>query len=252
MLEIEIKGHIFKYKEIWFADYPHDVKGCTSVTFRECKNKVDIAGFTRQEHTTLVIDLTQDLDIIWKNMGKKSCRYEINRAQREGIVVKINHNFDEFYQMDKSFRGKKGLGAGSLCHPEFMRRYGTLFTAEVAGEIIAGQFYLKDEDNMRWLVGASKRLEVDRDKAILIGCGNRLMIWEAIKYAKENGIKEFDFGGYYTGRDKNDQRYSINLFKESFGGELTRHYIYQKGYSRAYKLAQFVAKGINKHFKISG
>ena len=172
-------------------------------------------------------------------MGKKSCRYEINRAKRDGVIIKINQNFDEFCEMDRSFREKKGLGIGSL-RPEFMRRYGTLFTAEVSRETIAGQFYLDDEKNIRWLVGASKRLEVDRDKAIVIGCANRLMLWEALKYAKEKGIKEFDFGGYYTGGDTNDPRYSINLFKKSFGGKLTTLYNYDKVYSRAYKWARLL------------
>ena len=237
MLEINRKIYMFNSKEIWFADYPFDVEGYDSATFMECKNKVDRAGFTRREHTTLVIDLTQNLDTIWRNMGKKSCRYEINRAKREEVIVKINQDSNEFYQMDRSFRAKKGLGTGSLYHPEFMRKYGTLFTAEVTGETIAGQFYLEDENNIRWLVGASKRLEVDRDKAIVIGCANRLIIWEAIKYAKEKGIKEFDFGGYYTGGDTNDPRYSINIFKQSFGGELTTLYNYDKVYSRAYKWA---------------
>ena len=244
MLEINKKTYMFNSKEIWFADYPYDVEHCDGVTFMECKNRIDIAGFTRREFTTLVIDLMQDLDAVWKNMGKKSCRYEINRAKREGVIVKINQNFNEFCEMDRSFREKKGLGTGSSCQPEFMRRYGTLFTAEVAGETIAGQFYLEDEKNVRWLVGASKRLEVDRDKAIVIGCANRLMLWEAIKYAKEKGIKEFDFGGYYTGGDTNDPRYSINLFKQSFGGELTRHHIYQKDYSKLYRFARYLYKPI--------
>lgn len=236
MLEIEKKVYIFKYKEIWFADCPYDVKGYDSVMFRECKNKVDIAGFTRWENTTLVIDLTQDLDVIWHNMKPKSCRYEINRAQREGVIVRINQNFNEFYRLNQSFIAKKQ--AGLLLKPEFMRKYGTLFTAEFGGEIIGGQFYLEDDDNIRWLVGASERLEADRAKAIVIGCGNRLMIWEAIKYAKEKGIKEFDFGGYYTGGNTNDARHSINLFKRSFGGTLTTHYRYEKCYSKVYRLAQ--------------
>lgn len=241
MLEIEIKGRVFKCKEIWFADYPYDVKGYAGVTFMECKNRADMAGFTQQEHTTLVIDLTQDLDTIWRNMGKKSCRYEVNRAKRDGVIVKTNQNFNEFYQMDKSFREKRGLATASLRRPEFMRRYGTLFTAEVDRKLIAGQFYLEDKNNIRWLLGASRRLEVDRDKAIMIGCANRLIIWEAIKYAKEKGIKEFDMGGYYTGEDKDDPRYTINIFKRSFGGELTTHYIYEKIYSKICKLAQFIA-----------
>lgn len=119
---------------------------------------------------------------------------------------------------------------------DFMKKYGTLFVAEFDGEIIAGQLYLEDENYIRWLVGASKRLEVDSNKAILISCTNRLIIWEAIKYAKEKGIKEFDFGGYYTGKEKDKQKEKINVFKKSFGGELTIQYTYKKYYSKIYQI----------------
>lgn len=235
-LEIDSKRYIFKTKITWFSDYPQDVEGCHSVIFRACKNKVDVEGFEREQFTTLVIDLTQDLDAIWGNMSKKSCRYEIKRAMREGIQIRLSQAYEQFYEMNRSFRRQKGLSG--LTSLEFMRRYGTLFTAEYGGEIIGGQLYLEDKDNIRWLVGASKRLEVDKEEAILIGCGNRLMIWEAIKYAKGKGIKEFDMGGYYSGEAKDEQKERINIFKQSFGGKLTTHYIYQKDYSMIYKFAR--------------
>ena len=101
-------------------------------------------------------------------------------------------------------------------------KYGTIFTAEVDRDILGGLLFLENENNIRWLIGASKRLDVDRDKAVLIGCANRLMIWEAIQYAKQKVIKEFDLGGYYTGNDMNDPRNSINTFKRGFGGRLVR------------------------------
>ena len=237
MLEIERKRYIFKTKEIWFSVYPFDVKGYDSVIFRACKNKVGMKGFSREEFTTLVIDLTQDLDVIWKNMSKSSCRYSINRAKKDGVKVKLNQNYEEFYEINQSFRRNKGLPTGSE-KIEIMREYGTLFVAEFDGEILGSQLYLEDENNIRWLVGASKRLEVDKEKATLIGNANRLMVWEAISYAKEKGIKEFDLGGFYTGEAKDEQKERINVFKKSFGGELTTHYIYQKDYSKIYKLAK--------------
>lgn len=249
-LEIDSQRYIFKTKVIWFSDYPYDVGDCHSVIFRACKNKVDIEGFEREEFITLVIDLTQDLDAIWGNMGKKSCRYEIKRAKREGIQIKLNQAYEQFYEINRLFRRGKGLSG--LTSPEFMRKSGTLFTAEYEGEIIAGQLYLEDKDNIRWLLGASKRLEVDKEKAILIGCGNRLMIWEAINYAKGKGIKEFDMGGYYTGKVKDEQKERINIFKKSFGGKLTTHYIYQKDYSKIYKVAQKAYQLKQKLYKNKG
>jgi hypothetical protein len=235
MLEIDKKTFVFKNKEIWFADCPYDVEGYDSVSFMQCKKKVDLAGFTCYDFPTLMIDLTQGLDAIWGNI-RKNCRNEINRALREGIKVRINENFDEFYEINKSFRRKKGL-AGMVLHPEFMKRYGTLFTAELNNEVLFGILWLEDDNNIRGLITASKRLDAVREKAIMIGYANRLMWWESIKYAKEKGIKEFDFGGYYTGENKNDPRHAINAFKRSFGGQLVTRYNYYKVYSRTNKWA---------------
>jgi len=245
MLEIDSKIYMFRTKEIYFADYPYDVGGYATVTFEVCPHKVDMPGFSRRGGTTLVIDLTQDLDTIWENMKKKSCRYEINRAQREGIVVKIGQNFEEFGKIYKAFWKKKVYREARI-RPEFIK-YGTLFTAEIDGEVVAGHLYLEDDSHIRWIIGGSKRLEVDKDRSALIGRANRLMHWEAIKYTRAKGIKEFDFGGIYTGSNKSDPRNTINTFKLSFGGTLVTRYHYEKVYSKVYKLLRYpyrLMKGI--------
>jgi lipid II:glycine glycyltransferase (peptidoglycan interpeptide bridge formation enzyme) len=169
-------------------------------------------------------------------MNKSSCRYAINRAKRDGVKIKINQNYEDFNTINISFRENKKL-LGSLQNLSFLKKYGILFVSEYNGEIIGGQFYIKNENYMRWLIGASKRLEVDEEKATLIGNANRLMVWQAINYAKEKGIKEFDMGGYYTGKKKDSQKERINNFKRSFGGELVIHYNYEKYYSRVCELA---------------
>jgi lipid II:glycine glycyltransferase (peptidoglycan interpeptide bridge formation enzyme) len=237
MLEIDERTFFFKYKMIWFADCPYEVEGYDSVTFMACKNKVDLAGFTCYDFSTLIIDLTQSSDAIWENVTR-SCRKHIYRAQREGIKVRINENFDEFFEINKSFRRKKGLGSGWIAPPEFMKKYGTLFTAELNDEVIAGLFWLEDESNIRALIAASKRLDVVGEKATVVGNANRLLYWEGIKYAKKKEIKEFDFGGYYTGDDEDDPRNAINTFKQSFGGQLITRYNYEKVYSRMVKWAR--------------
>lgn len=236
MLEMYRRIFLFKIKDIWWADEPYDVEGCDAVTFHACKNRVRASkkGFTCEKFTTLVIDLTQDLGMIWKNMSKSSCRYAINRAKRDGVRLKLNQNYDEFYKIYCSFINRKKISLGYL-KPEIMKKYGTLFVAEFEGEILAGQFYLEDENNIRWLVGASKRLDVNKEKATLIGNANKLIIWHAIKYAKKKGIKEFDMGGAIL--DKNDPRYSITKFKHGFGGQIAIRYIYRKYYSNIYKFA---------------
>ncbi len=234
MLITDRKPWLFKLKEVWFSDKPYDVGGCTSVEFIDCKGKVSIDGFECIEYSTLVIDLTQDLDTIWSKMGKKSCRYEIKRAVRDGVQVERSDDYVAFDKLNRQFRKAKGLGKSVGI--EYMRKYGTLFLATIDNELVAGQLYLEDESNIRWLLGVSTRLESDN---VLTGCANRLLIWEAIKYAKAKGIKEFDFGGYYSG-DDNVEWKSIGFFKQTFGGVPTTHYIYAKSYLGIYAIARRV------------
>jgi hypothetical protein len=243
MLVIDSRLFIFKVKEVHFADYPHDVEGCHVAKFPLCKNKADVAGYTGGEVPTLVIDLTQDLDTIWRKMDNESCRNRIRRAQRDGIKININEEYKQFYQINESFERRKGFaplfGIGTA-PPETMKRYGTLFTAEYEGEILGGCLYLEDEDNIKLWLSASKRLEADREKAKVIGRANRLLPWEAIKYAKEKGLKEFDWGELWPAEeaDKDEQKKAINSFKLSFGGEVVTRYSYEKVYSKSYRLAQ--------------
>lgn len=233
MLELKRKIYNFNIKDIWWADEPYDVDNCASVTFHASKSRGDIKGFSREEFTTLVIDLTQELDQIWNNMNKYN-RRDINKAKKSGFEIKINENYDEFYKINNQFTEDKGIDS-YLINVEFMKKYGTLFTAEFNGETVGGHFYLADKDNIRCLIGSTKRLSVSKEEARLLADANRLLLWEAIVYAKNEGIKRFDLGGYYTGKKSDPQKESINTFKKSFGGQLFEYDIYQKNYSTAYR-----------------
>ena len=255
ILEIEKKIYVFKHKEIWFSDAPFDISGYDSVLFRECKNRVILKGFICTEQNTLVIDLNKNLDEIWNNMEKKSCRNRIIKAKELGIKIKLNQNYEEFNDINRSFLKDKGLPKSSI-DVEFMKKYGTLFVAEFDREIINGRFYLSDENNIRGLISASKRLTANESMKKVMGLGNRLIVWEAIKYAKEKGIKEYDFGGYYLSKIRDEQKEKINFFKKGFGGELTTHYNYKKDYSAIYKLTKKILNKkqlivLNKIWKIS-
>jgi lipid II:glycine glycyltransferase (peptidoglycan interpeptide bridge formation enzyme) len=239
MLEIENSKFIFKTKEIWFSEVPFDIHGFDGVTFRECLKDVNIEGFSKEEFTTLMIDLTQDLNTIWEKMHKTACRRSIERAKKEGVIIRVNQDYDTFLTIHSEFRKLKGLPEYNI-DVEYMKKNGVLFLSELQGKIIGGQFYLSDDKNTRILFGSSRRLEDDRVRGRVSGNSNRLIIWEAIKYAKEKGIVNFDMGGYYTGKKPDPQKESINIFKKSFGGEVVTHYIYHKDYSRLYSVAKWV------------
>jgi lipid II:glycine glycyltransferase (peptidoglycan interpeptide bridge formation enzyme) len=170
-------------------------------------------------------------------MGRTSCRKPIKEAQKIGVKINFNQNYEEFFEINRQFRKKKGLDVYSESI-EFMKKYGTLLTAEFNGEILLGHFYLEDKNNIRAIFSGSKRFNVDGEKANFIANANRYCIWNAIKYAKDKGIKEYDAGGYYTGEKEDIQKENINVFKKSFGGNLVTHYVYEKDYSKIYSLTK--------------
>lgn len=248
MLTIDKKILTFNVREVHFSDRPFDIENCDFLNFCYCKKKLHIKGFTCQNELTNVIDLTQDLDTIWKKMDNKNVRYWINRAEREGIKIRINEDYDQFYKIYRSFIKKKrikslfdifGVRSTSL---ESMKKHGTLFVAEYKGEILAGTLYLEDDAHIEAWLGASKRLESDKKKKTLVACANRLLDWEAIKYAKDKGIKEFDLGGLWPEEEakKDTMKQGINDFKLSFGGKTVDCYSYKKIYSKTYSFLYYL------------
>ncbi|MEM2505876.1 MAG: peptidoglycan bridge formation glycyltransferase FemA/FemB family protein [Nitrososphaeria archaeon] len=225
-LEIVEKHLLFKIKQIWFAEVPYVDRDCSLLIFYDCKNKVDLQGFERHNYFTSVIDLNQDLENIWGRFNKTT-RNEIRRAYKEGLEIRINKDFDEFYKLYMRFKQKKGLKTRGPSLTT-IKRYGVLFTALKDGEILTGQVYYTDGQTMRWIIGASKRLEISGRQKVLISYANRLLIWEAIQYAKRKRIAEFDLGGYYMGSTPDEEKEKINFFKRGFGGEIVCRYRYLK------------------------
>jgi len=221
---------------VWFSDYPFEINGIDFVSFKSCKNERLIKGFLKEDFTTHIINTQQELPQIWKNMSKSSCRYAIHKAQKDGVKIRINQDYDQFIEINHNFRKRKGI-LEQYVSKEYMMKNGVLFLAYLDDEMLGGQFYICDDENIRWLIGASKRLSATHEKAIIIGNANRLLIWEAIKFAKNNGKREFDLGGYYTGTAANQELECINKFKGSFGGTLKKNYNYSKIYSRKYWMA---------------
>lgn len=250
MLVIDKKLVIFDIKEVYFADYPFD-DVCDRITFHFCKNKTDVKGFSCQKMITSIIDLNQDLDTIWQKIDRKSTRYGIRHASNLGVNIKINEEYEEFYQIYKSFIQKKGINLyGTTVSLELMKKYGTLFVSKYNGEVLGGHLYLEDDTNLMLWISASKRLEVDKEKARLIGNANRLLHWKAIQYAKEKQLKEFDFGGLWPTEEANKDKvkYAINSFKLDFGGYIADRYIYDKVHSRAYKAMRYIYNNVNGHY----
>lgn len=245
---IDKKMLMFNIKEVHFSEYPFDIEGCDFVTFPFCKNKVEAKGFFCYKKFTSIIDLTKNLDTIWQKFHTNA-RRGIKRAERDGVKIRINYGYDQFFHIYKNFLEKKGLksffeifGVGTI-PLDVMKKNGTIFVADYNGEILGGIIFLHDISYIEGWVGATKRLESNKKETNeLIGCANRLIFWEAIKYGNEKGMKEFDFGGLFPENkaEKDPIQKGINSFKLSFGGEVVPGYSYEKVYSNSFKLAYYL------------
>jgi len=244
MIVIERNFCGFKFKNIFFSEHPFYANDCDFISFHYCKQKVELDGFTCREGYTSIIDLTKDLDELWNEMSRSNCRRHIRRAERMGIKIESEKYYEEFYDILKRFISKK-CPSGPLLKIEYptideIKRYGKLFTAKYNDEILVSHFYLEDKPNIMFcLLNASKRLEVDKKKANLIGCANRLLYWEVIKYAKEKNIRKFDVGGLWSEEGaKEPSQIGMNSFKLGFGGDVVAVYFYIKANSKRAKLVQ--------------
>jgi hypothetical protein len=235
---IDYSVFFFKKRDIFFSEFPYDNGDKFDiVTFNYCKNRINFPGYICEEKLTATINLRQELEEIWNKMDRR-LRQKIKKAKKENIVWKINKNYDEFYKISKDFAHKKNftthLGAYlnlDLPTERVMKKFGTLFTSELNGEILSGHLYLEDDENILAWVSTSKRLVVDKETSRLINNANCLLHWEAINYAKEKSIGTFNWGGI----SQDPKMYSINHFKLSFGGLIEPSYFYTKINNKYYE-----------------
>lgn len=162
---------------------------------------------------TIVVDLTQDLAIIWKNISRKR-RGDINRAKRRDVKVQHDQTrvfWSRWIELLKQSRKFIGLNPRL---PNTLREKGYLFVAFHNNELIAAEYYHKRKKALITRLAASKRYTPE--KKVIAGLGHALLIWEAIQWAKAQGFQEFDLGGY---NPKRIDVSGVNEWKASFGGE---------------------------------
>ncbi len=217
----------FKKKWIWFAD-PTDILGVDTVTYFSY-NDVDVPGFRKKSGWTLVIDLSPSIEEIWNGMRKDFTILQIEKGRRKGVVVKQDNNFGEFRPILEEFRKNKNLGEEDY---RVLRKNGLLFSAYLEGRMIAGGIFINDEQYLRVWMLASKRLDAGSGvSGQIIGQANRMVLWEAISYAKEHGMKMFDFCGIDLPEREGDPLPSLTVYKEAFGGRRLKNFYYTKTYS---------------------
>lgn len=230
---------IFKQQWHWFES-PHDVPGVDAVVFFSYDD-IEASGFKKKRGMTSIIDLREDLDVLWGKARKGFVRQQIEKGKRNGIRVARDDNFKTFKKIYTVFRKNKGIPKDRF---SVFKKNGVLFSAYWGGYMVAGGIFISDGVYCRAWALASKRYDgADGRMREIVGQANRLVLWEAITYAKNTNHSFFDLGGINPDSPRQDEK-SLAEFKEAFGGKRKEVFYYRKTYSLLLRLYLFLRKYI--------
>lgn len=182
-------------------------------------NYIDVSG-TMSATKTCVIDLTRDIDDIYKDFSENT-RYKINRSIREKDRIEIiqnptNVNIDKFYDLLQTRQIQKRFISFTRKEIKTLNNlfWNNSFLAsayDANGSMVVSNLYFLHEDKLAYFAGS---LNSDNHKS---KAGYQL-IFEAIKYFKNIGAKLYDFEGIKDERNIYTSDWEgLTNFKLKFG-----------------------------------
>lgn len=171
---------------------------------------------------TFLLNIEDDEETIFKKFDYKSARYAINKAKRDGVLVKKvdteseKRNYIEFHKL---FCIEKGI---PMFHEDELNELITYYAESSDGEYLGACSFIVDsqKETARYKYGATKhKLNA-----------NEIILWKAICDFHNAGYKFFDLGGIgsVSEIDKNSDDYKRYQFKKKFGGKIINSYTYIK------------------------
>lgn len=160
-------------------------------------NELDLKKVTsRQPKQTLMIDLLQTEEEILANMKSKT-RYNIRLAQKKGVKIEQSEDvkdIDIFYKLALETSKRDGIKIYDINYYKKMAQAFSKYKkfkihlAKYKGEVIASNLMIYYGDIAYYLHGAS-------GNSMRNLMAPYILQWEAIKDAKKNGFKMYDFWG---------------------------------------------------------
>lgn len=228
MVSIITNSFPFKRKLIFFANEPSLKMGLFDNYMQSfCLNK--IFGFKRTPKYTKLIDLS---DNRFMEEFSKNTRYDIRRAESEGITCKTITDISACVHFINEFLRNKNLGV--TISEKSLSVYGDALIIRAAytseGKELVYHTLLCDTSlkRVRGLHSASiihNKSLTPYEKAVA-GRANRYLDYDNFLYFKDKGYHFFDLGGY-AHNSENESLQGINRFKDGFGGILVEESNYE-------------------------
>jgi lipid II:glycine glycyltransferase (peptidoglycan interpeptide bridge formation enzyme) len=173
---------------------------------------------------------------------KEKWRYNLRLAERKGVKVRAAQSVEDvqaWYNLMQITSERDQFGIHTLDYylqawriftP---RQQGRLLLAECEGQLLAGIFVSLYAKQGIYLYGASS----NEQRNLM---PNYLLQWEAIRWAKAQGAKQYDFWGIPATDAEAEAMAGVYRFKSGWGGEVVRFVgCYQHVYHpRAMSVAQ--------------
>ncbi len=184
-------------------------------------------GFRFSKGKTYIVSLSKNEEEMWYKLKKKSCRYPIKKAIREGLRVVENKNLEfivEYYdELKEVFLNQHLIPSYPIerlkrLFDNLKKDFLLALQVKFGDKVIASGIFPYDEKCIYFFGGAS-RIEFHGH------CPNEILHWTAMKYAADLGIPKYDMGG-------------AGSFKPKFGGLETPIYRFYKSYSLQAKLGR--------------
>ena len=168
---------------------------------------------------TRLLDLQKTKDEIFNNFSEAK-RRAVRRAEKNGVIVSESDDIQKMKHIKSRSAGFLG-GITTYGLQELWESFGPtnsailLASTKKSTTLIGGVFLIFWEDiAYYWLVGATSE-----GKKLF---APTLLVWEAIKLAKDRGASTFDFVGLWDERNpkENKEWLGFTKFKEGFGGKI--------------------------------
>lgn len=176
-----------------------------------------------QFKNSVQLDLTQSEEELLAAMKQKT-RYNIRLASRKGIEIRHGSatDFDAIARMYRETAARDGFAIRPLAyyldiwHAFYDDGMAHPLVAEFGGNAVAAVILITFGDTATYMYGASTSAERNRMPTYLLQ-------WEAIRWAKAEGYKTYDFWGAPDAFDESDRMWGVWRFKAGFNGEVVRH-----------------------------
>ena len=215
--------------EVWFDNEPDDALRVDWIVYHQRSHPVP--GAKARVFYTYVIDLTRSHQQLLANLNRDTA-YKIRRARERDKIIcecldpKDRLVMNRFEEMFNAFAALKGLRPLERARMESMAAAGVLDLSaakDPPGNILVYHANYRDRTRATGLqLPSLYRACSDSATRSLVGRANRYLTWSDIVRYKEQGLRWFDFGGWYHGTDAGMLK--INDFKRGFGGEVLREY----------------------------